>query len=61
MNNLIFAVVEVNYSLDKGITNLPNMTFTITNSMSQPGDVIYDYMRNTRYGAAIPVEEIYSR
>jgi len=26
--------------------------------MDQPGDVLYDYMTNTRYGAGIPVEDI---
>jgi hypothetical protein len=27
--------------------------------MSQPGDVLFDYMTNTRYGAGINEQEIY--
>jgi hypothetical protein len=60
MNNLIFAIVEIDYNRDRGITSLPNITFNITNSMTQPGDVIYDYMTNSRYGAGIPSGDIYT-
>jgi hypothetical protein len=28
------------------------------NTMTLPGDVLYDYMTNTRYGAGIPEAEI---
>lgn len=60
MNDLIFALVKVTYNKDKGITNIPNMRFQITNSMTKPGDCLYDYMTNTRYGAGIPSTEIYT-
>lgn len=60
MNDLIFAIVRVDYNKDKGVTRLPNIEFKIKNTMSQPGDCLYDYMTNTRYGAGIPSEEIYS-
>ena len=53
MNDTLFAIVKVTYSRDKGVTGMPNMMFTITNSMKLPGDVLYDYMTNTRYGAGI--------
>ena len=59
MNDLIFAVVQVNYNKDKGITGLPNMRFHVTNSMTLPGDCLLDYMTSTRYGAGIPREGIY--
>jgi len=58
MNNLVFAVVEVTYSRDKAFVGVPSMTFKIKNTLTQPGDVIYDYMTNTRYGASIPVSSI---
>jgi hypothetical protein len=58
MTDLVFAVVEVTYNKEKGLTDLPNMNFTITNSLNQPGDVLCDYMTNTRYGAGIPIEDI---
>jgi hypothetical protein len=59
MNKLIFAVVKVTYDREKGVTGLGNMTFDIENSLSQAGDVLYDYM-TARYGAGLSPEEIYS-
>lgn len=58
MEDTIFAIVKVTYSRDKGVTRLPRMLFTITNSMKLPGDVLYDYMTNSRYGAGIPSDKI---
>lgn len=60
MHNLVFAVVQVTYSKDKGVTGLPTMRFHLRNSMTLPGDCLLDYMTNTVYGAGIPAEEIYS-
>lgn len=60
MNDLIFAVVQVTYNKDKGVTGLPNMSFSVKNSMTLPGDCLNDYMINERYGAGIGSEEIYS-
>jgi hypothetical protein len=54
MGDLVFAVVEVNFNRDKNITQAPqSMKFHISNTMNQPGDCLYDYMTNTRYGAGI--------
>jgi hypothetical protein len=58
MSDLLFAVVELTYNKDKGVIALPNMTFTVTNSLNQPGDVLCDYMTATRYGAGIAIEDI---
>lgn len=60
MTGLVFALVKVTYNKDRGLTSLPTMRFHVKNSMTQPGDVIYDYMTNTRYGAGIDSTEIYS-
>lgn len=59
MEGYIFAVVTIAYNKTNGVTGLPNVTFNITNSMSQPGDCLYDYMTNTRYGAGILSEDMY--
>ena len=53
MTNLVFAIVRVDYNKDKNVTGLGDLTFEIKNSMSMPGDCLYDYMTNTRYGAGI--------
>lgn len=58
MNELIFAIVRVDYSREKNITGIGKLLFHISNSMYLPGDVMNDYMTNTRYGAGITSAEI---
>lgn len=58
MNDLIFCIVKITYSSKNRVTSIGEFQFKVTNSMSDPGDVIYDYMTNTRYGAGIPAAEI---
>ena len=58
MTNLVFVIVRVDYNRDKNVTGLGDLTFEIKNSMTLPGDCLYDYMTNTRYGAGIPRAEI---
>lgn len=58
MSNLVFALVRVEYNKEKNITGLPNLKFKMQNSMTQPGDCLYDYVTNTRYGAGIDPAEI---
>ena len=58
MNDLIFAVVKVDYNREKNVTGIGDVLFHVDNTMKLPGDVLYDYMTNTRYGAGITVTEI---
>jgi len=60
MTNLVFAIVRMDYDAEAKTTSLGNFRFKIRNSMSQPGDCLYDYMTNTRYGAGIDPAEIYA-
>ena len=53
MKGLVYAIVRVTYNGEKGFTGLPNMTFQLNNSISNPADVWYDYMTSQRYGAGI--------
>ena len=53
MSNLIFALVRVDYNREKNITGLPDMLFEIENDTKLPGDVVYDYLTSTVYGAGI--------
>lgn len=53
MTNLVFVIVRIDYNKDKNVTGLGDLTFEIKNTMSMPGDCLYDYMTNTRYGAGI--------
>jgi len=61
MNNLLFSIVRVDYNSEKNITGLGDMKFQIQNTMKLPGDCLYDYMTNTRYGAGIDPAEINSQ
>jgi hypothetical protein len=58
MNDLIFAVVRVDYNREKNVTGIGTLLFHVDNSMKLPGDVLYDYMTNSRYGAGLAAEEI---
>lgn len=58
MSGLAFVLVRLDYSAVDDLTELGKLTFNVRNTMTDPGDVLYDYMTNTRYGAGIPTEEI---
>ena len=58
MTNTAFAIVQINYSQKANLTGIQQTRFQITNSRKKPGDCFLDYLTNTRYGAAIPIEQI---
>ena len=58
MTNCAFAIVKVIYNNDAGLTNLGSLTVRLVNNLTKPGDVLKDYMLNTRYGCAIPLSRI---
>jgi hypothetical protein len=58
LNDIVFAVVQIDYNGEKGITGLGQITFQLSNTLNNPASVWYDYMTSERYGAAIPVEQI---
>lgn len=60
MSGLVFALVKVTYSPKQNINGVGTWEFKLSNTMKQPGDCLYDYMTNTRYGAGIPSGEIYA-
>jgi len=61
MSNLVFCLVKITYNKEKNVTNLGEFEFKLSNTMTMPGDVMYDYMTNTRYGASITDGEIYTQ
>ena len=58
MTNLVFALVSVDYNREKNVTGIADMLFQVESSMKKPGDVLYDYLTSTVYGAGIPTAEI---
>ncbi len=58
MNGLAFAIVKLKYSRDAQTTQLEPITFKCSQylnstGVAKPGDVWYDYMTSTVYGAAV--------
>lgn len=58
MNGLAFAIVKLVYNADAGTTGLQPITFYCKHypkggAVAKPGDVWYDYMTDTRYGAGM--------
>ena len=58
MEDLVFAMIEVDYDAENSLTGLGAMSFDITNSMHNPGEVLFDYMTNSRYGAGLANADI---
>ncbi len=58
MSNCAFAILKLTYNADARITGLEQTKFQVSNSRHKPGECFYDYMLNTRYGAALPLEQI---
>lgn len=58
MSDLVFVVIRIDYTDGQDLKGVSDFKFQVTNTMKKPGDVLYDYMTNTRYGAGIPASEI---
>ena len=57
-NNMVFAVMQIDYDAENGLTGLPQMTFKMQNTLNNPGDVLFDYLTSTRYGASLTNAQI---
>jgi hypothetical protein len=58
MSNSAFAIIHVKYNSSKNLTGLNQTRFQVTNSRKAPGDCFLDYFSSTRYGAALPLNQI---
>jgi hypothetical protein len=58
MSNTAFAILRLNYNSEKRVTGIEQTKFQVRNARYKPGDSFLDYMTNTRYGAALPLEQI---
>lgn len=63
MNGLAFAIVKLIYNQEAGTTGLQPLTFKVSHNLNstgvaKPGDVLYDYLTSTKYGAAVPVANV---
>ena len=60
MSDLVFVIIRMDYDATNNVTGLGDWRFVLENTMYMPGDCLYDYMTNTRYGAGIDPTEISS-
>ena len=60
MTDLVFCLIRIDYNASKSVTGLGRLEFKITNSMTLPGDVLYDYTTNSTYGAGLDPGDINS-
>ena len=59
LDNLAFAIIKFTYNKKQKLTTVGrDIKFKLSNSMTEPGDCINDYLQNTRYGAGIDSSEI---
>ena len=58
MNDLVFLMVEVDYDAENGLQGLGALTVEVRNTLNNPGDVLLDYMTNSRYGAGLKTADI---
>lgn len=58
MSNCVFAIVKLNYNSEAGVTSLQQTKFQVTNNRTAVGDCFIDYLKSSRYGAAIPASQI---
>ena len=56
--DLVYAIFEVDYDVEEQLTALGTITYEITNSLSEPSNVLLDYCRNDRYGAGLSNAEL---
>jgi hypothetical protein len=53
MEDLVFAIFEMDYDAENGLTGLSVITYDISTSIKNPANVLLDYLRNDRYGAGL--------
>ena len=57
-SGLVYAVFQIDYDQENGLTGLGAYQAEITNSLSEPGAVLDDYLTNSRYGAGLSASDI---
>ena len=58
MEDLVFAMIELDYDAENGLTGLGAMSFDLTNSKHNPGEVLFDYLKSNRYGCGLANADI---
>ena len=54
----VFAIVKITFDPEAQLTGLGTLTFELNNSLTNPADVLQDYLTNARYGCNIALADI---
>lgn len=58
MANTAFVVIKLVYNENAGIVGLDQFKIKVTNTLTKPGDVLLDYLTNSRYGCGVPYSKV---
>ena len=58
LSGLVYVMVEVDYSAEDQLTGLGALSIELQNSLNNPGDVLLDYLTNSRYGCGLQSADI---
>ena len=58
MSDLVFVMIEVDYSSEDQLTGLGALSIEVQNTLNNPGDVLQDYLTNSRYGCGLKTADI---
>lgn len=58
MTNCVFAIVRIDYTQNANLVGLEQFRVKVNNTLTKPGEVLYDYFTNERYGCAIPISQV---
>lgn len=58
MTNCAFVILKMTYSQTANLRGIEQTKFQVINTRSSTGDCFSDYLTNTRYGGAIPPEQV---
>jgi hypothetical protein len=56
--DLVYAIVEIDFDRENGLTDSGSITFDITNDLQEPSAVLLDYCTNSRYGAGLSASDL---
>ena len=57
-SNAVISIVEVDYDAGNGLTGLGTISYDYENSLSNPANVLLDYLKNDRYGCGLTDDDL---
>ncbi len=57
-SNAIISIVEVDYDAGNGLQGLGTISYDFNNSLSNPANVLLDYLKNDRYGVGLTDDDL---